>query len=105
MDPLEIVGKEKILFDYMRENGYAVYHRSNLFLRDIQYGIRDYFRSNHNTDIGSRVSDSTAAAFVADLEKRDLIRKSSRNTWILNMEEYLNPPHVEEVKEKSKAPA
>jgi hypothetical protein len=94
-----ILGKEKELFTYMKHEGYPVFHMSNIFLRDIQYGIRDYYRSTYRKDIGTRKSDAMAKDFIADLESKGVLLRSNINTWILQMPEFLNPPKAEEKKE------
>ena len=99
MDFPSIIGKEKELFAFMKENGYPIFHQSNMFLRDIQYGIRDYYRSTYHKDIGSRKSDAYAKDFITDLESKGLLKRFTHNTWILQMIEFLNPPKVEEKKE------
>lgn len=99
MDFPSIVGKEKELFTFMKQRGYPVYHMSNMFLRDIQYGIRDYYRTTFGKDIGSRKSDTFAENFIADMESKGLLRRFTHNTWILLMPEFLNPAKTEEKKE------
>ena len=99
MDLPSIVGKERELFTFMKATGYPVFHQSNIFLRDVQYGIRDYYRVNFKTDIGSRKADAWAKEFIDSLESKGLLKRSVHNTWILQMPEFLNPPKAEEKKE------
>ncbi len=100
------VGREKELFDHMREKGIPVYHLSNLFVRDIQAAIRDIARQKENTDIGTREIDRLAAEFVADLEKRGVIVPFRNNTYVLHMEEYrLKPVEKEASAEETDAEA
>lgn len=94
-----IIGKEKELFTFMKEHGYPIFHLSNMFLRDIQYGIRDYYRKSYNKDIGTRKSDAFAKDFITDLESKSILQRFTHNTWILHMEDFLNPMKVEEKKE------
>ncbi|MBN1446301.1 MAG: hypothetical protein JXA28_00100 [Bacteroidetes bacterium] len=85
------VGNEDKIFRYMLDNGYPVYHLSNLFYRDVQYAIRDYFRDNHRKDIGWRASDRMARELVEDLERRGVLRPHAKNTWVLFDEQYRLP--------------
>lgn len=87
-----IQGKELDLLRFMKQNGYSVFHLSNIFLRDFQYGVRDYFRATIGKDIGSRGSDALAAQAIAALEKEGILLPSMRNTWLLHREEFLNQP-------------
>jgi hypothetical protein len=99
------VGKEENIFRYMLDNGYPVYHLSNLFYRDVQYAIRDYFRDHHGKDIGWRISDRMARELVEDLERRGVLRPQATNTWVLFDERYRLPPQKEQEVEKESAPA
>ncbi len=95
-------GREQDLLTFMKENGYPVFHRSNIFLRDVQYGVRDYYRDRHGIDIGSRESDYIAGAVIKALEADGRLNRISEMVWILNMEEFLNPVKDPEKKEAAK---
>jgi hypothetical protein len=82
--------------DYMKETGYPVFHDSNIFLRDFEYAVRDYFRTTTNKDIGSRKAGTYAIEIVAVLEEKDLMIRRSGNTWTLKMEKFLLQPEPEE---------
>lgn len=104
------VGRETELFDFMRAQGYGVYHLSNVFLRDIQYAVRDYHRVHEQKDIGTRASDRIAWELVQDLEKRGIFRPQAEKTWVLFDERYRLPSQKEQedssaATEKEKAAA
>jgi hypothetical protein len=90
-------GKERELFDYMRERGFPVYHLSNLFVRDIESAMRDYLRDRQGRDIGLRVLEKMTREFIEDLRSRGIIEPFSKNTYVLHLEDYrLKPATVEE---------
>lgn len=99
MELPSVIGKEKELLTFMKAHGYPVFHQSKIFLRDIQYGIRDYYRATYKKDIGSRNSDAFAKDFIEDLESKGLLTRFTQSEWILQMKEFLNPPKAEEKKE------
>ena len=86
--------------DFMKSRGYPVFHHSNLFLRDFQYGVRDYFRTTTKKDIGSRMADKYARSLVEYMESQGLMMPFSPNTWTLEMEKYLLEPVGEEAAEE-----
>ncbi len=98
-----ITGKEKEILAFMKETGYPVFHRSNMFYRDFQYAVRDYYRDKHKVDIGSRESDARGEAVIRALEAAGILVPATPNVWILHMEEYLNPPKAEEKKAETPA--
>jgi len=91
-----LVGKDTDLLDFMRSTGFPVFHLSNIFYRDFQYGVRDYYRAKEGIDVGTRKADEIAQSVVADMEQRNILTPHSRNTWILNNERYLLPRRKEE---------
>jgi len=95
------VGRETELFDFMRDQGYGVYHLSNVFLRDFQYAVRDYHRLHERKDIGTRASDRIAQEFVDDLEQRGILRPQAENTWVLFDERYRLPSQKEQEESES----
>jgi hypothetical protein len=98
MNVPSIIGKERELFRFMKEHGYPVFHKSNMFLRDLQFGIRDYHRASSKVDIGSRNADKFAAELIDDLVRKGIFIPMDKNTWMLVMEEFLVPPKKEEPK-------
>lgn len=95
-----ITGNVHELFTFMKERGYPIFHMSNIFLRDLEYGIRDFYRAATKKDIGTRESRRLAGELVEHLLKNNLISPLNRTTWILNMPEFLN-----KAKEEPKAAA
>lgn len=102
---MSFVGRERELFDHMRERGIPVYHLSNLFVRDIQAAIRDFAREKENTDIGTREIDRLAEEFVSDLEHRGVIIPFRNNTYVLHMEEYRLKSAKDEETETAASPS
>jgi hypothetical protein len=90
-----IIGRDTELLDFMRDHGFPVFHLSNIFYRDFQYGVRDFFRAREGVDVGTRKADEIAGQVIADLEKRSILQPHSKNTWILNHDRYLRPRSVE----------
>lgn len=90
------IGREKELFDFMRKRGIPVYHRSNIFVRDIQAAVREFTREIDDKALGTLEIDRIADEFVSDLEKRGIIIPFRANTYTLQLEEYQLKPVVEE---------
>ena len=100
-----VMDKELEILRYMKTHGFGIFHRSNIFLRDIQYGIRDFYRDSFKIDIGSRKADEFARFFIQNLERKGFLTEGGPNTWILHAEEFLNPPKPEEPKAKKEGAA
>ena len=94
-----LMNDETTLLDFMAANGFAVYHKSNIFLRDIEYGIRAYYRAEQDIDVGTRTMDRLAAEFVRIFEQKGVLQPLRERIWILNNERYLKEKPVEEQQE------
>jgi hypothetical protein len=97
-DITPFLSNESLLLDFMKEKSYPVFNNSNIFLRDLEYAIRDYFRDKEDDDIGTRKMTEYALTFVQAMEKRGILQAQSHNTWILKNEAYRLPKQVEEKK-------
>ena len=69
---------------------FPVYHRSNVFFRDIQYGIQLFLlrRGAHVTYTGA---ESIARALVAALEREGVLVPIDRQSWAVNYPEFRTP--------------
>lgn len=84
---LELITQNHIDFLEFLKTKYPLFHLSNLFLRDIQYGVRFYLENK-----GFRASYTEAeeiAKKVADyLEERNVLKRLDRQTWLLTYPEF-----------------
>ena len=99
MNRVEFVLKNsRDVLDFLRTR-FPVFHRSNLFLRDVQYGIQAMFVQK-----GVRVSyadaEEIAGAFVEKLEKDKILVPIDRQSWVVHYPDYRTP-----VRKKAEAPA
>jgi len=71
-----------LFFNYLKEK-YPVFNNSNVFLRDIQYGVRAFFEKR-----GIKLSYSNTE-FLADevikvFESQNIFQKLTKNCWKVN---------------------
>lgn len=69
---------------------YPLYHLSNVFFRDVQYGIQTLLERK-GLGAGYSEAEKIARAFVGQLEKKKILRPIDRQTWVLHYEEYRKP--------------
>ena len=91
----QLLAEKEIFLNYMKEK-YKIFYNSNIFLRDIQYGIKSYFDKKDVT-----ISYSEAEILMKDLtesmEKTGELIKLNSNTWKVNFATTVTP--VEEKNE------
>ncbi|HCV43190.1 MAG TPA: hypothetical protein DGH68_06875 [Bacteroidetes bacterium] len=69
---------------------YPLYHLSNVFFRDIQYGIQTFF-FRKKMSVGYTEAEKIARAFVAQLEKKKTLNPIDQQSWVLNHPEFRKP--------------
>ncbi|MEW6510241.1 MAG: hypothetical protein AB1428_04715 [Bacteroidota bacterium] len=70
---------------------FPIYHQSNIFFRDIQYGILTYLERK-GMRVGYTDAERIAREFTAKLEKEGTFLPIDRQTWVVNYPQYRKPP-------------
>ena len=83
---------------------FPLYHQSNVFFRDIQYGIQ-LFLERKGIKASYPESEMIAREFVARLEKEGVFIPVDRQTWALNYPEFRTPPSKPAPAARPAAPA
>ena len=87
MKPLEYVtNNEKEVLAFLRTQ-YPLYHLSNIFFRDIQYGIQKFFE-RRDEKVSYQDAEKAARAFVEKLVNEKIFTPIDRQSWVLNYPEY-----------------
>jgi hypothetical protein len=69
---------------------FPLYHQSNVFFRDIQYGIQ-VFLERKGIRSGYPESEQIARSFAAMLEREGVFVPIDRQSWALNYPEFRTP--------------
>jgi hypothetical protein len=64
-----------------------VVYKSNLFFRDIHYGVLSYLRANGEF-VSYRTAESIAEEVIRELERRGVLRRIDDQTWLLLAAEF-----------------
>src|SRR5947209_5083062 len=75
------------ILSYMREIHKPVFHNSNLFLRDLQYSIQDYFEDREGKTIRDREAQQIAEEVARAFERKGIFRKVNPQGFVLNFPE------------------
>ncbi len=87
MKPLEYVTKnEKEVLAFLKTQ-YPLYHLSNIFFRDVQYGIQTFFE-RRGDKVGYQDAEKAARAFVEKLVSEKIFTPIDRQSWVLNYPAY-----------------
>ncbi len=101
---IDIVKSEPERFlDFLRSKRYGVYHRSNLFFRDIQYGLWRFLQENQSK-LSYADMERLTQEVVDDWEHKGMLKRINRQSFELNMPDYLTPAPVAQEKKDAGTP-
>jgi hypothetical protein len=87
MDKLQYLTSNHIeFFNYLKDR-IPVYHKSNIFFRDVQYGIMGFFKSK-KVRITYAQAEDVAGKFLEAMEKTELLRKLDKQSWVLEYPDF-----------------
>lgn len=86
-EKLELITQNYVEFLNFLRSKYPLFHLSNLFLRDIQYGVRFYLE-NKGHRAGYSEAEEIARGVAEFLERQNIFRKIDRQTWLLMYPEF-----------------
>ncbi len=87
----DVITQNKTEFLKFLKSKFQLFHLSNVFLRDIQYGICEYYTERQ---IALRYDEAENIAFevIAFLEKENIVKRLNERTWLLNYPEFKLAP-------------
>jgi hypothetical protein len=87
-DYFNILKTEETQFLNFLKAKYPIFHKSNFFFRDLQYGIRKYFEIK-GIRISYGDSEKLAKELTSFYEQKEILIPVSNQTWTLNYPEFV----------------
>src|SRR5437016_452706 len=84
-------GNPEVLLGFMRRTRKPVFHKSNVFFRDVQFAIRDYFDTVEREPVTLLEAERIAEQVIAMYERLGLLRKVNNQAWVLDSPEWITP--------------
>ncbi len=84
-----ILANETEVLNFLKSQ-YPLYHLSNIFFRDVQYGIQTML-DRKNMTVGYADAEKIAKAFVAQLEKKKILNPIDKQSWVMNYPDFRKP--------------
>jgi hypothetical protein len=78
----ELKNNQEMFFNFMKEK-YHIYYNSNIFARDLQYAIKQYFEKK-DIKLTYPQSEEIMLEFGKYLEKKSDLLKLTSNSWRVN---------------------
>lgn len=87
----ELKSNQEIFFNFMKEK-YSIHYNSNIFARDLQYAIKQYFEKK-DIKIKYPQAEELMHQFSTYLEEKGDLLKLTMNSWRVN---FFKPVEEEE---------
>lgn len=84
-------GDPRVLLGFMNRTRKPVFHKSNVFVRDIQYAIRDYFDTIEGEPIRLPEAERIAYEVVRLYVDSGVLRQVNNQAYRLEMPEFATP--------------
>ena len=74
---------EDLFFNFLKEK-YPIFNNSNIFLRDIQYGVKSFFEKK-DIKLNYKQVDFIADSIIQLYEEKNILQRLTKNTWKVNL--------------------
>lgn len=81
----------ELLLNFLREMRKAAFYNSNLFFRDIQYSIRDYFEAEEGKTVTIPQAEKLAREVLRGWQEKGVVRQVNTHAYLLLHKDYLTP--------------
>ncbi len=90
MNPVTIVIENQKDFLRYLKSEFPLYHLSNIFFRDIHYGVMNYLRA-YKKKLRYYDGEEVTKSVIAEFEKIGILKKMDEQTWLLIYPEFQLP--------------
>ncbi len=91
IDPEVLIDDPEVMLGYMRAKHKGVFHNSNIFIRDLQYSVRDYFEDMEGKTITIPQAEQIAKDIARNYETLGVFKRVNPQGYVLNYPELLTP--------------
>ena len=88
-----ILNNKKDFLKFLKSK-FPLYHDSNIFLRDIHYGVMNYLEEKTKRTMKYLEAEKLTMEIVDEFEKQGIFKKMDSKTWLLNYAEFALPRPV-----------
>lgn len=82
-----LINEERTVLNYLKSK-YPLFHRSNVFYRDLQFGIKNYLK-NREIKLTYTESEELASMFINYLISKGILKKINEQIYLLNYPDFV----------------
>lgn len=84
-----VLANDKEILRYLKAR-FPIYHLSNVFFRDVHYGIMEYLRER-KMPVRYPDAEKIARTFIEKLEHERILRQVDHQTWMVQYADFRTP--------------
>jgi len=88
MKKIDLLTSNHIEFLKFLKTQFPLFHKSNVFFRDLQYGVMEYFEKEKKDKVKYSEAETIAREYAAFMEKKEIFKKLDHQTWVLNYPDF-----------------
>ncbi len=88
MKKINLLTSNHIEFLRFLKTQFPLFHKSNIFFRDLQYGVMEYFEKEKKSKVKYKEAEEIARVYVEFMEKKDIFKKIDHQSWVLNYPDF-----------------
>ncbi len=88
MKKIDLLTSNHLEFLRFLKTQFPLFHKSNIFFRDLQYGVMEYFEQKKNIKVKYSEAETIARKYAEFMEKKEILRKLDHQTWVLNYPDF-----------------
>lgn len=88
MQKIDLLTSNHLEFLRFLKTQFPLFHKSNIFFRDLQYGVMEYFEQKKKLKVKYTEAETIARKYAEFMEKKEIFRKLDHQTWVLNYPDF-----------------
>jgi len=84
MKKIDLLTSNHYEFLKFLKSQFPLYHKSNIFFRDLQYGIMEFMEKDKKEKVKYSEAEKMAHAVAEYFESKEIFKKLDHQTWSLN---------------------
>lgn len=91
VDARPLIEEPELLLNFFREMRRPAFYNSNVFYRDIEFAIRDYFQAEEGKSLRNPEAERIANDVIHAWMEQGILRQVNRHAFVLLHKDYLTP--------------
>jgi len=83
----QVINDEEVFFNFLKSK-FPLFYKSNLFFRDLEYGIQQFFKKK-NMKLSVKETIAVTEKTAAHFEEKEYFKRINDGVWMVNMPQFV----------------